>query len=540
MKQRVIIFLTALWAFFIFAAPGLAAVPFSKNTKTPSSPSNPKPAITFTDINAGLITIQGDAAWGDYDNDGYLDLIIIGLDYPNNGPYPVSPGITKIYHNNGNGTFTDINANIGGVGFGSVAWGDYDNDGDLDIALTGAKKISTTNYFPVSRIYRNDGNGLFIDIMAGLTNVRDSHVAWGDYDNDGRLDLLLTGRPGATGWYICKIYHNDGNNTFTDINAGLVGSSNPSAAWGDYDNDGDLDILTGFIAIGDIPRIYRNDGNGLFTNIAAGLTTSYSGHVAWGDYNNDSYLDIVICTSAGPKVYRNNGNGTFTDILASLGTVCTHARAAWGDYDNDGRLDLVIMGREPDTFTYKTTIYHNDGNNIFSPINANLTGVYKGNVAWGDYDNDGRLDLVVIGEGEPYAMIFSANIYHNQGGPANSVPNIVSGLTSSVSGNNVTLSWQPTTDAQTPSGGLSYNIRIGTATHAINALSPMAEIKNGWRRIPAKGWTIQGTGKTIRNLPPGIYYWSVQAIDTALAGSPLLTQLHSFMIGPLLVPPPDE
>ncbi|MCK4677860.1 MAG: VCBS repeat-containing protein, partial [Bacteroidales bacterium] len=125
-------------------------------------------------------------------------------------------------------TFTDINAGLSGVLFSSVAWGDYDNDEDLDILLTGADATFT----PISRIYRNDGNDLFTDINAELTNVMLSSVAWGDYDNDGDLDILLNGSINSYGDYVSKIYRNDGNDVFTDIHANLVEVSSGSLAWG--------------------------------------------------------------------------------------------------------------------------------------------------------------------------------------------------------------------------------------------------------------------------------------------------------------------
>jgi len=176
-------------------------------------------------------------AWGDYDNDGDLDVLLSGNTDPNNRT-------TKIYRNDpstGSGrVFTDINAGLIGIATGSAAWGDYDNDGDLDILLTG----NETNYNRISKIYRNDA-GIFTDIIAGIVEVGLSSVDWGDYDNDGDLDVLLTGYSNPERF--SRIYRNDpstgSGRVFTDINAGLIGIATGSAAWGDYDNDGDLDIL---------------------------------------------------------------------------------------------------------------------------------------------------------------------------------------------------------------------------------------------------------------------------------------------------------
>jgi len=132
--------------------------------------------------------------------------------------------------------FTDISAGLTGVMYSSVAWGDYDNDGDMDILLAG--RYNTDN--SISLIYRNDA-GTFVGIEIGLIAISDGSVAWGDYDNDGDLDILLTGKDNSAN-NISKIYRND-SGEFTDISAGLTGVMFSSVAWGDYDNDGDLDIL---------------------------------------------------------------------------------------------------------------------------------------------------------------------------------------------------------------------------------------------------------------------------------------------------------
>jgi predicted nucleotidyltransferase len=185
--------------------------------------------------------------------------------------------------------FTSIPAGLTGVCSSSLAWGDYDNDGDLDLALAGDSTPAAGG--GISKVYRNDV-GMFADIGAGLTGVFYGSLAWGDYDNDGDLDLALAG-PDGTDHY-AKVYDNDGG-TFTEIGAGLTGVFHGSLAWGDYDNDGDLDLaLAGLATSGDtISKVYRNDG-GTFTDIGAGLGGVERGFIVWGDYDNDGDLDLAL------------------------------------------------------------------------------------------------------------------------------------------------------------------------------------------------------------------------------------------------------
>jgi uncharacterized repeat protein (TIGR01451 family) len=370
---------------------------------------------SFTDIGAGLPPLSaGAVAWGDYDNDGDLDILLAGL-APLAGPDEVA----KVFRNDGASGFTDIGAGLTGVDSGSVAWGDYDNDGDLDILLTGgdwpAGTVRTTT------VYRNDGGGAFADIGAGLTAVSHGSGEWGDYDNDGDLDILLTGRTGSGP--VSIVYRNDGApSAFTDIGAGLTAVEQSSAAWGDYDNDGDLDIVLAGISnpatYDAVSKVYRNDGSDTFANIGAGLRPLGDGAVAWGDYDNDGDLDILlvgVCVHQprSALVYRNDGGGIFTDIGAGL-TGVEEGFAAWGDYDNDGDLDILLNG-----FTGSnrvTRVYRNNGgaSPAFTNIAAGLTRT-EGSGAWGDYDNDGDLDILLTGftGGSTYVT----NVYRNDDCP---------------------------------------------------------------------------------------------------------------------------
>ena len=486
----------------------------------------------FEDIGTTLAQVRdGDVAWGDYDNDNDLDILLTGLYWLGSDWMPIA----KIYRNDGGGVFTDINAGLTGVFASSVAWGDYNNDGRLDILLTGCAAYSSGCANQIAKIYRNDGGGVFTDINAGLTGAGYGSAAWGDYDNDGDLDILAAGCTWYDSGYCwpdpVRIYRND-NGVFTNINASLTDMSYGSIAWGDYDDDGDLDVLlTGCGGDGghsndcsdNLARIYRNDGGGVFTNIWAALTSVGYSSAAWGDYDDDGDLDIALMgkISSGwvytAKVYRNDGGGTFSDISATLPGVRDGA-VAWGDYDNDGDLDILLTGRND--LNYFAQVYQNDGVGVFTDIGAALQGVGGSSAAWGDYDNDGDLDILLTGfyvSGSAYEV---AKVYRNNSSIANTVASAPGGLNAWGTGRTATLRWNAASDGQTPANGLSYNLRVGTTPGGMQTVAPMAATTTGYRKIPQLGNANHGLTATLKNLAfSTTYYWSVQAIDAAWAGS---------------------
>ncbi len=460
-------------------------------------------AFTADSASALLALTDAKAAWGDYDNDGDLDLALAG--------YTGTSQATRLYRNDA-GVLHEVSAAFADVSAATLDWGDYDNDGDLDLLLTG-----WSNGF-VATVYRND-NGNFFDINAPFVKVAGGAARWGDYDNDGDLDVLMVGDDGAQG--ISKVYRNDGG-TFTDIGAPLLGVGwGASAAWGDYDNDGDLDIvLAGYLG-GDqrATKIYRNN-DGQFTDIDAGLRGVSGGEVAWGDYDNDGDLDLVVVGWADniggtAQIYRNDG-GVFTDIQASLWPVCNGGAASWADYDNDGDLDLLVAG---DSWGASARIYRNEGGDRFENISAPLMGVRYGSVAaWADYDKDGDLDVLLAGSDEVGQPM--SRLYRNVAGFAPNTPPVApTGLGAEVAGDRMTLRWSRASDGRTAQQGLNYNLRLGTQAGGVQRVSPHARTSDGWRRVVKIGNVGQRQSWTIHSLPPGTYYWSVQAIDSSFTGS---------------------
>jgi hypothetical protein len=353
-------------------------------------------APPFEPVQAELFAVPNSYsnAWGDYDNDGDLDLAV-----------SLGTGEVRLYRND-KAVLTSVGASVGMPQAGShelrgLSWGDYDGDGDIDL-LGGSTPTDK-----LTKVLRNDG-GKFTDVAAeiGLTIPGRSarQTNWVDYDNDGDLDVYSADRSGDN-----KLFRNDGGK-FTHVFVG-VGPTDPrptvGACWLDTDNDGDLDL---FLAnqSGAADALWRNDQTA-FVDIAAQLgmagppRTKEEGGVgcAVGDYDNDGHLDIFVPNYGHNQLYRNNGNGTFTDVAAKVGlAVENHAVGSdWGDYDNDGDLDLSVISYvgAPGAQTPLNALFRNDGAKGFVNLLTKDSPLNKADHAsqFVDYDGDGGIDLSI-------------------------------------------------------------------------------------------------------------------------------------------------
>jgi len=461
-------------------------------------------AQLFTDITAGLTGLSNShAAWGDFDNDSDLDLLMCGQ---------TTSGIptAKIFRND-SGTFTDINAGLEGVTKGAAVWADYDNDGDLDFVLTGENSLNKTF------LYRND-NGVFTEISNNFEYFGDySFAAWGDYDNDGDLDICFTG-----GWET-RLYINNSDHSFTESGLSFIGMAGSRIAWADYDGDGDLDfLLTGDTGGGMKAYLYKNN-NGIFEEILLEITGLSSGSVEWGDYDNDGDFDILIMgfddyIEQKAFVYRNDGNNVFANIYAGLPPTALGS-AAWGDFDNDGDLDIAIAGKLAGCGSFTSAVYENVGNDFFNQVNnANLTAAERSFVCWGDFDNDTDLDLILTGINSGGSSF--TTIYRNDGSLPNFAPDTPTNLSFEASGSEVILSWDKANDTQTPQEGLTYNVCVGTQSGLYDICSPMASLNTGYRKVTAFGNTSLNNMMKVNGLTEGsTYFWTVQTIDNTFEGS---------------------
>jgi predicted nucleotidyltransferase len=417
--------------------------------------------------------------------------------------------VTKIY-NNDNGSFTNINAGLAGVTKGAAVWGDYDIDGDLDILITGENSDNKTF------LYRND-NGNFTEVSNNFEYFGDySFAAWGDYDNDGDQDICITGN------WKTKIYRNNDDHSFSDSEIPLFDLSGGRADWADYDGDGDLDLLlTGDTGGGKKAYIYKNN-DGTFEEILLEITGLGSGAVKWGDYDSDGDFDILIMgfddyIEQRAFVYRNDGNDVFTNIYAGLAPVAMGS-AAWGDFDNDGDLDIALTGKLAGCGSFTSAVYENVGNDFFNQVNnANLTAAERSFVCWGDFDNDSDLDLILSGINSGGSSF--TTVYRNDGSLPNFAPGIPENLSFTASGGEVVLSWDKANDTQTPQDGLTYNVCLGSQSGVYDIISPSA-MNTGYREIPAFGNTSLNNMMKIKGLVEGdTYYWTVQTLDNTFEGS---------------------
>jgi enediyne biosynthesis protein E4 len=400
-------------------------------------------------------TLGPGCAFFDYDNDGWMDLYLV-----NSGPsefyQPRKPIRNALYRNNRNGTFTDVTekAGVPGGTFGmGVAVGDYDNDGYPDIFVTACGR---------ALLYRNNGNGTFTDVtkearieISGWT----TSAVWFDFDNDGRLDLFVCsfvrylpedrqscgGNEAGQKYYciprafhptVSYLFHNNGDGTFTEVGHDTIIGKTPGKSLGvvatDINNDGRMDL---FVA-NDTEQnfLFVNHGRNRWEQIGVTAEVGYgeNGQARSGmgvdsaDFDNDGWQDLFVANIDQEKfsLYRNLRDETFADVAQAQSIAqATRLLSGWGlkffDYDNDGELDLILANGHPDdmvsqrsqavTYREPLLLFH-QLNGKFQNVSAEAgpafsKGLAGRGLAIGDFDNDGRLDVLIgVNGGAPLLL----------------------------------------------------------------------------------------------------------------------------------------
>ena len=402
-----------------------------------------------------LESMGGGVGFIDYDNDGWVDIYLVNGSTLEDERQGSNKATNRLYHNNQNGTFTDVTekAGVPGAGYGmGVAVGDYDGDGFSDLLLTQYNGVI---------LYHNNGNGTFTDVTrkAGLpTTGWASSAVWFDYDNDGKLDLFICRfvdfdksknkfcGDHQTGRYYCIprvydpmpswLFHNNGDGTFTDVSRESGIARSLGKAWGvvacDVNNDGLMDLFVANDTVANF--LFLNRGNGKFEEAGLQANVGYSaeGHARSGmgvdaaDYDQDGWVDLFVTNVDREmySLYHNNQDETFDDMAIpnGIGRV-TRLMSGWGvkyfDFDNDGNLDLFLANGHPDDKIevhstevkyYEPMLLFRGNGKRFEDVSASSGPVFSQpyasrGMAVGDFNNDGSLDVLVgINNGAPLLL----------------------------------------------------------------------------------------------------------------------------------------
>jgi len=398
-------------------------------------------------------------AFLDYDNDGWMDIYLVNAG-KSDFFTPPKPLRNALYHNNRDGTFTDVTekAGVGGGGFGmGVAVGDYNRDGFPDIYLT---------QYGRSILYRNNGDGTFTDVseQAGIAAPGwASSAVWFDYDNDGNLDLFVCrfgdfdkakhqrctaphvpGLDGSTEYCNPKVYkpmpswlfHNNGDGTFTDVSQATGVADNPGRAWGvvaaDINNDGWMDLFVANDQLANFLLVNRAGKRVEEIGFTSGVAYGEGGTIRSGmgvdaaDLRQDGWADLFVTNMNHElyAIYRNKHDETFENVSEPSGIAkATKMRSGWGlkfvDYDNDGNLDLIVANGHPDdlidviypsvTYREPPLLFQNTGTGLKDVSQASgpifATPMASRGLALGDFNNDGAVDVLISNNNEAPVLL---------------------------------------------------------------------------------------------------------------------------------------
>jgi hypothetical protein len=490
----------------------------------------------FTDVapDAGLATLglSGGSILEDFDGDGDLDAMASswGLDDP-----------LRFYRNDGSGTFSDrtTEAGLDGlVGGLNLVHGDYNNDGAADVLVLRGAWHGKAGKHPNS-LLRGHGDGTFSDVSeeAGLLSFHPTQTAaWGDYNNDGWLDLFIGNETTPESRHPCELYRNNGDGTFTNVaeRVGLdVQGFVKGTAWGDVNNDGRLDLYLS--RLGEPNLLFRNDGadrsgDWQFTEVSqsAGVREPLNSFPTWfWDYNNDGWLDLFVSgfgpgyevnvanvvreyldrtpLQVTPRLYENDGTGHFRNVTeaANLDRVIYGMGGNYGDIDNDGFLDIYIGTGGPGfTSLIPNRLFRNDSGKAFREVTsaARVGHLGKGHgVSFGDVDRDGDQDVFTVLGGAMPGDTYRNALFQNPGNGNHWVALRLVGVQSNAAG----LGARIKVDANTEDGSREIHTTVSTGG-SFGASSLRQHVGLGKavsvRRLEIR-WPASGVVQTFHDVP---------------------------------------
>ncbi len=508
------------YQFYVFAVNrfGIQSEFPDKTLATPQS-AYEEEEITLPNL------INGVSSWADVDNDGDLDLLLTGQEQADGDP------ITLLYLNDGEGNLSDSEESLEGVINSSVYWFDIDQNGFIDLIISGESTLG-----PITKVYLNN-EGSMSDSGFTLPGLGDGMVSPADYDSDGDIDFLVGGT--TTEGPQTLLVKNNGIGSFEPIAFSFTGFTKASAAWGDSNGDGKIDLLiSGEVADGSIvTHLYSNLGDDDFLLAESSFQGVINGTLAFTDFNLDTIQDVLITgytdgaqTNLFTGFYQNTGldfdlffSSNSNPPAKAITTGQAKSRAVVGDYDNDGDPDVLLNANG------EASIFNNNKGEI-TEEKLDVNGA--GSVTWADYDGDGDLDIIVTGS--------NSKVLSNNTAIKNTAPTVPENLMFEVAGDTVKLSWTASSDAQTPSRSLTYNVRIGTSTGISDILSANADLTTGKLRAQTNGNVGYSTNILIQSLPNGTYFWQVQAIDNSFLGSEFSIEAQFEITGSLVANEIDE
>lgn len=476
--------------------------------------------VSNIDMKGGYL---GLASWCDYNSDGLLDVFVTGVDFDEDFKH------AEIYKNNGNKTFSLVEiTNIPRTIYGDLDWGDYDNNGTLDLIYAGTRSGFCDKN--VTKIYKNVENGKFVEITHTIPKLQSCSVNWVDIDNDGLLDVYYQGI-NSNNEFDLGVFKNMGDDLFQKVDVsfeiirgGRGNFTQNTAKWADFDYDGLKDVLMAKSTGEEYSfEFYKNFGDFRFQKVDIGLPQINNVEITIGDYNQDGLMDFVFLGNnddflssndyyADAYIFINTGQLTFdkSNEIANIGVFMNTLES--GDIDNDGYLDIVYYGYEG------LKIYRNNQDNTFTRQNHSVITAKSGGAAVGDFDNDQDLDLLYYGRIDKENDIEVTYVYENKLSVVNNKPQAPQNISIYAFNNDLLFNWDQGKDDLTHPNGLYYNLCVGTKSEPYKLVSSYS-IDGKLKNVHLGNMMKKGT-YLYKDFPSGNYSFKVQSIDNSYSASP--------------------